>query len=174
MRSPLLICRSENVRFKIMSRSEDDHLVQGLGPKFWRIILGCVAGSFFEYYNYGLISYFGDEISTAFFPNHKSGETTLLETFALFGAAYIVRPFGGIFFGWLADTQGRRTALYITLIGMGIPTVIMGCIPSYNSIGYASTAIIFLLRMLQVTIILHHSYPHLSSSVLIYPYSNTS
>lgn len=118
--------------------------------QFFLTIFGSAVGSFFEWYDYALITYFANQISAAFFPSTDSAEIELLETFTLFGAAYIVRPFGGIFFGWLADKKGRKYALYVTLVLMGIPTFLIACVPPYSSIGYASTAIVFVLRIVQV------------------------
>lgn len=120
-----------------------------LKKSFWQIVSGCVVGSFFEYYDYALISLFADEICDAYFPSYLSNEDSFVKVLGLFGMAYIGRCFGAVFFGWLADTRGRQQTLFVTFIGMGVATVLLGCIPTYSMIGYWSTFFLFLLRIFQ-------------------------
>ena len=147
------------------------------GTRFWLVMIGAAAGSFFEFYDYALIVYFADQISDAFFPPHSSQEVSLLEAFGLYGAAYIVRPFGAIYFGWLSDKYGRRHALFVTLLLMGIPTFLMACVPTYSTIGYGATVIVFVLRILQVNqyfiCVLFTDYKYSIYSIYIYIYLYT-
>ncbi len=83
-----------------------------------------------------------------FFP---SGDP-LAETaaaFATFAVAFVVRPLGGIIFGHIGDKLGRRVSLVITLLLMGIATVLVGCLPTYESIGILAPILLILLRALQ-------------------------
>jgi MFS family permease len=83
-----------------------------------------------------------------FFP---SGDP-LAETaaaFATFAVAFVVRPFGGILFGHIGDKLGRRVSLVITLLLMGIATVLVGLLPTYETIGLAAPILLILLRALQ-------------------------
>ncbi|WP_127473200.1 MFS transporter [Microbacterium sulfonylureivorans] len=83
-----------------------------------------------------------------FFP---SGDP-LAETaaaFATFAVAFLVRPLGGIIFGHIGDKLGRRVSLVITLLLMGVATVLVGCLPTYESIGILAPILLILLRALQ-------------------------
>jgi len=83
-----------------------------------------------------------------FFP---SGDP-LAETaaaFATFAVAFLVRPLGGIVFGHIGDKLGRRVSLVITLLLMGVATVLVGCLPTYTDIGIAAPILLIALRALQ-------------------------
>ncbi|WP_137844604.1 MFS transporter [Microbacterium sp. 2FI] len=83
-----------------------------------------------------------------FFPN----EDPLVETaaaFATFAVAFLVRPLGGIIFGHIGDKLGRRVSLVITLLLMGVATVLVGCLPTYDQIGLLAPVLLILLRALQ-------------------------
>src|SRR5215210_4156470 len=58
-----------------------------------------------------------------------------LSSFATFAGAFIARPFGGALFGHYGDRIGRKTMLVITLLMMGIGTFLIGCIPTFESVG---------------------------------------
>ncbi len=62
---------------------------------------------------------------------------------------FFARPLGGIVFGHFGDRMGRKSMLLITLFMMGIPTILIGLIPSYDSIGYWAAVALVLLRLLQ-------------------------
>ncbi len=83
-----------------------------------------------------------------FFP---SGDP-LVETsraFATFAVAFLVRPLGGIIFGHIGDKFGRRVSLVITLLMMGVATVLVGCLPTFADIGIAAPILLIILRALQ-------------------------
>ena len=64
-----------------------------------------------------------------FFPQ---GEVTaLLATFLAFGLGFLARPLGGIVIGRIGDTNGRKTALLLTIFLMAAGTVLIGILPSY-------------------------------------------
>jgi MFS family permease len=62
---------------------------------------------------------------------------------------YISRPAGAVLFGHLGDTRGRGTCLLISVLVMGIPTVLIGCLPSYHHIGLAAPILLAILRLIQ-------------------------
>jgi MHS family proline/betaine transporter-like MFS transporter len=87
-------------------------------------------------------------IARKFFP---AGDeiTSLLSTFAAFGVGFVVRPLGGIVIGRLGDVHGRKAALLLTIGLMAAGTVLIGVIPTYESIGLAAPALVVLARLLQ-------------------------
>ena len=70
-----------------------------------------------------------------FFPN-LDPLMGVMAAFATYAVGFIGRPLGGIVFGHFGDKIGRKAMLLTTLIMMGIPTVLIGLLPTYESIGY--------------------------------------
>ena len=83
-----------------------------------------------------------------FFPN-LDPLTGVLAAFATYAVGFIGRPLGGIVFGHFGDKIGRKAMLLTTLIMMGIPTVLIGLLPTYESIGYWATFCLVVLRFIQ-------------------------
>lgn len=75
--------------------------------------------------------------------------TGVLAAFATYAVGFIGRPLGGIVFGHFGDKVGRKAMLLTTLILMGIPTVLIGLLPTYESIGYWATVCLVILRFIQ-------------------------
>ena len=110
-----------------------------------RAIFTGAVGSALEYYDfaiYGLASalVFGH----IFFPS--LGTTgALLASFATYGAGFLARPFGGLFFGSLGDRKGRKLVLLLTIGLMGLATTLIGLLPT----GGVGAVLLVLLRLLQ-------------------------
>ena len=81
----------------------------------------------------------------------KKQEKTLqlLGSFSVFAIAFLFRPIGGILFGYIGDKYGRISAMRISILLISIPTFLLGCLPTYNSIGIASTILLILIRIFQ-------------------------
>lgn len=71
---------------------------------------------------------------------------SILATLAAFSVSLAVRPLGGVFFGNLADRVGRRYVLYITMLGAGLSSFLMGFLPTYAQAGLAAIALLIILR----------------------------
>jgi MFS family permease len=69
-----------------------------------------------------------------FFPN-SDPTTALLASFATFSIAFFARPLGAVVFGHFGDRIGRKTTLVAALLTMGVSTVVIGLLPSYDQIG---------------------------------------
>ena len=112
------------------------------------VIASSSVGTLIEWYDFYIFGSLATLISTKFFP---SGNPTLalLSTLATFAAGFVVRPFGALFFGQLGDLIGRKYTFLLTLIMMGISTFLIGCIPSYETIGIAAPILVLVLRLLQ-------------------------
>ncbi|EXB24241.1 sugar (and other) transporter family protein [Acinetobacter baumannii 1437282] len=83
-----------------------------------------------------------------FFPN-LDPLTGVLAAFATYAVGFIGRPLGGLVFGHFGDKIGRKSMLLLTLILMGIPTVLIGLLPTYESIGYWAAIGLVILRFIQ-------------------------
>ncbi|HCE61335.1 MFS transporter [Janibacter terrae] len=70
-------------------------------------------------------------------------------SFATFGVAFLARPVGGLVFGQMGDRVGRKATLITTMLLMGAATVLIGLLPSGNTIGLAAPILLIVLRFLQ-------------------------
>jgi MHS family proline/betaine transporter-like MFS transporter len=111
-------------------------------------IAGAVVGNTVEWYDFAIYGFLATYIAKKFFP---SGDETaaLLSTFAVFAAAFFMRPLGGLFFGPLGDRIGRQRVLAIVILLMSLSTVAIGFVPSYASIGIAAPLLLLFFRCLQ-------------------------
>jgi MFS family permease len=73
----------------------------------------------------------------------------ILAAFVTFGVGFFARPLGGLFFGALGDRIGRKNILLYTLCLMGAASFLIGCLPTYATIGFAAPLCLVLLRFLQ-------------------------
>lgn len=72
-----------------------------------------------------------------------------LASFGTYAVAFFVRPLGGIIFGHIGDRLGRKPALTITLLIMGVATVLVGCLPGYATLGATAAVLLIVLRIVQ-------------------------
>ncbi len=116
--------------------------------KRWKIIGASSVGTLIEWYDFYIFGSLATLLSTKFFPSDNP-VAAFMATLATFAAGFIVRPFGALFFGRLGDLIGRKHTFMVTLLLMGGATFLIGCIPSYESIGYLAPFLVLLLRLLQ-------------------------
>ncbi|GAA4458332.1 MFS transporter [Rurimicrobium arvi] len=114
----------------------------------WKIIGASSVGTLIEWYDFYIFGSLATIISTKFFPSDNP-TAAFLATLATFAAGFVVRPFGALFFGRLGDLIGRKYTFMVTLLLMGGATFAIGCIPSYESIGFFAPLLVLLLRLLQ-------------------------
>nr|HAT8714331.1 MFS transporter [Legionella jordanis] len=110
-------------------------------------ILLVLALVFFEWLDFSLYLYLAKStFAKEFFP---ASSYSLMLSFALFAAAYLVRPIGGWIFGGKADRSGRRAPMIYSAILMGLATLGICLLPTYNQVGLWATWGLLLLRMAQ-------------------------
>ena len=118
-------------------------------PGVIRRAIGAAAiGNITEWYDFGVYAYFEPTIQKVFFSGLSSTMGTIA-TFGTFAVAFLVRPFGGLFFGPLADRIGRNKVLATTMILMALGTFAIGCIPSEHRIGIVAPALLLVARLVQ-------------------------
>ncbi|PWU68165.1 MFS transporter [Gracilibacillus dipsosauri] len=111
-------------------------------------VIATAVGNAMEWFDFGIYSYLAVILGALFFPEF-SGPLQLVFSFATFAVAFLVRPFGGLFFGMLGDRLGRKKILAITLIIMAIATLAIGLIPTYDSIGITAPILLLTARLVQ-------------------------
>ncbi|HEX9574188.1 MAG TPA: MFS transporter, partial [Myxococcales bacterium] len=83
-----------------------------------------------------------------FFPPGNQ-TAALLAAFATYAAGFLVRPFGALIFGRIGDLVGRKYTFLVTIVVMGLSTVFVGMLPTFQTIGYAAPLILVGLRLAQ-------------------------
>jgi MFS transporter, MHS family, proline/betaine transporter len=111
-------------------------------------ITAAVIGNTVEWYDFAIYGFLATYIAKKFFPS-SDDTAALLNTFAVFAAAFFMRPLGGFFFGPLGDRIGRQRVLAIVIVLMSLSTVGVGLVPSYDKIGVGAPLLLLLLRCLQ-------------------------
>lgn len=124
-------------------------LRQAIPPKQRRMVAGGAIGTLMEYYDYYLYGLAAAAVFPAVFFPSEDPAVGMLKSFASFAFGFLLRPVGGLFFGFVGDRLGRKRALMITVIGMGLCTTAIGLIPSAGSIGIAAPILLLLFRLLQ-------------------------
>jgi MFS family permease len=113
-----------------------------------KVILASSLGTLFEWYDFFLYGALAAITSKHFFSGVND---TAAFIFALltFSVGFAARPFGALVFGRLGDRSGRKYTFLITIVVMGLSTVLVGCLPSYATIGIAAPVLLIGLRLLQ-------------------------
>lgn len=119
-----------------------------LGGRRARAFAGVLLCNALEWYDFAIFGILAFNLSQAFFPNDDP-KTSLLATLAVFGITFVARPLGALLLGGLGDSWGRKPALLITAAMMAVGTLLIGLIPSYDSVGILSPILLLLARLLQ-------------------------
>ena len=111
-------------------------------------ILNVTSGNFLEQYDFFLFGFYASYIAAKFF--HSENEyTSLMMTFTVFAAGFLMRPLGAIFLGAYVDKVGRRKGLIVTLSLMALGTILITFVPSYDQIGIIAPILVVIGRLLQ-------------------------
>lgn len=113
-----------------------------------RATIAGTIGSVVEWFDVAVYAYLATVIGEIFFPNDDP-TVSLLSAFAVFAAAFAVRPLGGIFFGMLGDRLGRRHALVWVIGLVSVSTFAIGLLPGYASVGVVAPVLLVAVRLLQ-------------------------
>jgi MFS transporter, MHS family, proline/betaine transporter len=132
---------SETLTYESMSVSQKGNYIK-------RVILSCMTGNALEWYDFALYGYFATTIGSLFFPKF-SISASLMATFGIFAAGFIMRPLGGAIFGHIGDKIGRKKALLWSIYLMAIPTTLIGLLPAYEQIGWLAPLFLTLIRLAQ-------------------------
>src|SRR5215472_12041881 len=111
----------------------------------------CLAslGSALEFYDFIVFVFFTGVIGNLFFPATLPDWLRQVETFGIFAAGYLARPVGGIVLAHFGDTRGRKRTFTLSVLLMAIPTLLIGFLPTYRSIGDAAPVLLLVMRVMQ-------------------------
>lgn len=118
-------------------------------PAVRRVVGAAAIGTFMEWYDFALYGAASALVfGPLFFPNQSAVGGTLA-SFAVFAVAFFVRPLGGIIAAHVGDRVGRKPVLIFTVTLMGVATVLVGLLPTYEQIGVWAPVLLVITRMLQ-------------------------
>jgi MFS transporter, MHS family, citrate/tricarballylate:H+ symporter len=122
--------------------------VHPASPSKIATVLRVTSGNFLEMFDFFLYGFYATDIAKAFFPG-KNGYVSLMLTFVTFGAGFLMRPLGAVILGAYIDRIGRRRGLILTLSLMACGTVLIACVPGYETIGVLAPLLVVAGRLLQ-------------------------
>lgn len=111
------------------------------------ITLSSIGGAL-EFFEFTIYALFAQYISLNFFPQ-QNPNLALMATFGIYALGYLARPLGGIMFGHIGDRYGRKRAFTLAIFLMALATLLIGCLPSYASVGVISPIILIMARLIQ-------------------------
>lgn len=134
---------------QLQKRRQASWWTTSVPPRQRRMVAGGAIGTLMEYYDYYLYGLASATVfPSVFFPQDNVTVGTLA-SFASFAFGFLLRPIGGLVFGYVGDRYGRKAMLLITVVGMGISTAAIGLIPPASAIGIAAPILLLVFRMLQ-------------------------
>jgi len=115
-----------------------------------RVVAASMAGTVVEWYEFFLYGTAATLVfSKIFFPAGTNQLDAVLAAFVTYAVGFAARPIGGMVFGHFGDRYGRKKLLQVSLVLVGVATFGMGCIPTFDSIGYLAPALLVVLRFMQ-------------------------
>ncbi|SIS02471.1 MULTISPECIES: MFS transporter [Pseudomonas] len=135
-----------------------------------KVITAASIGTVFEWYEFTLYGALAAALAVNFFSGLDSS-TGFIFALLTFAVGFIMRPVGAIIFGRIGDRIGRKKTFLITIVIMGVATVGVGVLPTYDSVGIIAPILLITMRMLQglalggeyggaATYVSEHSKPH--------------
>jgi MFS family permease len=112
------------------------------------LILSALGGAL-EFYDFVIFAYFAKTLGHLFFPPGTSDWVAQLQAFSIFAVGYLARPLGGIVMAHFGDRIGRKRMFTLSVFLMAVPTLLIGALPTYASIGVLAPVLLTLLRVVQ-------------------------
>lgn len=118
-------------------------------PSVARVVAASFIGTAIEWYDFFLYGTAAALVfNRLFFPNADPVAGTMA-AFGTYAIGFLARPLGGIVFGHYGDRFGRKSALVVTLMIVGLTTFGMGLLPTYEMIGVWAPVLLIALRFVQ-------------------------
>jgi MFS family permease len=106
-------------------------------------------GGALEFYDFIIFVFFTGVIGQLFFSVSLPDWMRQIQTFGIFAAGYLARPLGGIVMAHFGDTRGRKRMFTLSILLMAVPTLLIGFLPTYRSIGIAAPLLLLAMRVMQ-------------------------
>ncbi|WP_175414216.1 MFS transporter [Agrococcus sp. SGAir0287] len=118
-------------------------------PSKAKVAVAVAVGNFMEWFDFAVYGFFAVIIGQLFFPADTSEFVAILSSLAVFAVGFFMRPLGGFILGPIGDKFGRRTALAVSILAMGIATTIIGLLPIYATVGILAPILLVVCRCIQ-------------------------
>lgn len=119
-------------------------------PYLRKVVGASMAGTVVEWYEFFLYGTAATLVfGKLFFPQTGNELDGIIAAFGTYAVGFIARPLGGIVFGHIGDKVGRKSLLQFSLVLIGLSTFLMGCLPTFGTIGYWAPALLVFLRFVQ-------------------------
>jgi MFS family permease len=116
--------------------------------EFQTLALASLGGAL-EFYDFVIFVFFTAVIGKLFFSAGLPDWMRQLQTFGIFAAGYLARPLGGVVMAHFGDIHGRKRMFTLSILLMAIPTLLIGCLPTYRAAGVVAPLLLLMLRVLQ-------------------------
>ncbi|WP_433420990.1 MFS transporter [Microtetraspora malaysiensis] len=110
-----------------------------------RVVAAGAVGTTLEWYDFSVYAALATWIAAGFFPADNPG-VSLLSALAVFGVGFLFRPLGAVVFGHIGDRYGRKEALGLTIIVMGLSTALLAIAPTYAAAGVLGPVVLLVAR----------------------------
>ena len=115
----------------------------------YRTLTLAALGGALEFYDFIIFVFFAVVIGQLFFPPDMPDWLRQAQTFGIFAAGYLARPLGGVIMAHFGDLFGRKRMFMLSILLMSVPTLAIGLLPTYASIGLWAPLLLLALRVLQ-------------------------
>ena len=112
-------------------------------------VLASMIGTTIEYYDFFIYGAAASLVFNKLFFSSVAPGVGLLLSLSTFAIAFVMRPVGGAIFGHFGDRFGRKRAMFVTVVLMGVATVAIGVLPTYGQVGVAAPVLLVVLRLVQ-------------------------
>src|SRR6478752_3705997 len=114
-----------------------------------RAVAGGWVGSALEYYDFFIYATAASLVFPQIFFPSGNPTVAIVASLATYGVGYIARPVGAFFLGHWGDTHGRKTVLLVCMFLMGVSTMLVGLLPTYEQVGILAPVLLVALRLVQ-------------------------
>lgn len=109
-----------------------------------------MAGTIVEWYEFFLYATAATLVfGLIMFPPSDDPYAGIIAAFVTYAVGFVARPLGGIVFGHFGDKYGRKKLLQVAIVLVGVATFLMGCLPTFQQVGYLAPILLVVLRFAQ-------------------------
>ena len=122
---------------------------RALNRQDYKTLTLAALGGALEFYDFIIFVFFAAVVGELFFPADIPEWLRQVQTFGIFAAGYLARPLGGIIMAHFGDLVGRKKMFTLSILLMALPTLAIGLLPTYASMGIVAPLLLLLMRILQ-------------------------